>query len=98
MIASVVMNSACRSRCRTCDETGAGAQPELRADGLLDLGRQVRERADRAGELAERDRRARALEPPRSRCSSSYQSAIFSPKVIGSACTPCVRPIIGVSL
>ena len=32
----------------------------------------------------------------RSRCSSAYHSASFTPKVIGSACTPCVRPIIGV--
>ena len=32
----------------------------------------------------------------RSRCSSAYHSASFRPKVIGSAWTPCVRPIIGV--
>ena len=32
----------------------------------------------------------------RLRCSSAYQSASFRPNVIGSACTPCVRPIIGV--
>ena len=31
-----------------------------------------------------------------SRVSSAYHSASFRPKVIGSACTPCVRPIIGV--
>ena len=31
-----------------------------------------------------------------SRASSAYHSASFRPKVIGSACTPCVRPIIGV--
>ena len=32
----------------------------------------------------------------RSRCSSAYQSASLTPSVIGSACTPWVRPIIGV--
>jgi len=31
-----------------------------------------------------------------SRCVSAYQSASFRPNVIGSACTPWVRPIIGV--
>ena len=44
-----------------------------------------------------RDDRARAR--ARARCpapTSAYQSASFSPNVIGSACTPCVRPIIGV--
>ena len=32
----------------------------------------------------------------RSRCSSAYHSASLRPNVIGSACTPWVRPIIGV--
>ena len=41
---------------------------------------------------ASRARRRRS----RSRPSSAYHSASFRPKVIGSACTPCVRPIIGV--
>ena len=41
---------------------------------------------------------ARALfKRSRSRCSSANQSASFRPNVIGSACTPCVRPIIGVA-
>ena len=39
--------------------------------------------------------RARVMRPM-SRPSWSYQSASFRPNVIGSACTPCVRPIIGV--
>ncbi len=33
-----------------------------------------------------------------SRSSSASHTASFSPKVIGSACTPWVRPIIGVHL
>ena len=49
------------------------------------------------GDLADRDDLARAhARDRRSRCSSAYQSASFRPNVIGSACTPCVRPIIGV--
>ena len=57
----------------------------------------MREGADGAGQLADRDdldglARIRST----SRVSSAYQSASLSPNVIGSACTPCVRPIIGV--
>ena len=29
---------------------------------------------------------------------SEYQRSNFKPKVVGSACTPCVRPIVGVYL
>ena len=36
---------------------------------------------------------AAARKRARLRPASSYQMASFSPKVIGSACTPCVRPI-----
>ena len=41
-----------------------------------------------------RARRARS----RSRSTWSAKSANFAPKVVGSACTPCVRPVIGQSM
>ena len=74
-----------------------GLEAEPRADRRFDRRVEVRERADGPGELADVDRGARRGEP--ARCSaaiSAYQSASFRPNVIGSACTPCVRPIIGV--
>ena len=81
----------------TCDDTGAGSSPRRRAHVGFDRRRQVGERADGAGDLADRDAVARAPHARRCRAAiSAYHSASFSPKVIGSACTPCVRPIIGV--
>ena len=72
-------------------------EAEPAADVGLDRRRQVRERADRARQLADADTVARARRTrSMSRPISAYQSASFSPNVIGSACTPCVRPIIGV--
>ena len=72
-------------------------QPEPAADVGLDRRRQVGEGADRARNLADARRpRARGAGASMSRCSSAYHSASFRPNVIGSACTPCVRPIIGV--
>ncbi len=72
-------------------------ESEPAADVGLDRRRQVRERADRARQLADADRRPRARRTrSMSRSTSAYHSASFSPNVIGSACTPCVRPIIGV--
>ncbi len=60
-------------------------------------GVEVRERADGARAACRpRSRRARRAARAMSRCSSAYHSASFTPSVIGSACTPCVRPIIGV--
>ena len=44
--------------------------------------------------MVSRARRTRSM----SRSHSAYHSASFRPKVITSACTPCVRPIIGVCL
>ncbi len=40
--------------------------------------------------------RARAQPAPRSRSSSNAQPASLRPNVVGSACTPCVRPICSV--
>ena len=96
-IASAVISSAWRSRWMTCDDTGAAASPSRRHTAVLDRRIEVREHADGAGDLADRHRpRARARTRARSRATSAYQSASFTPNVIGSACTPCVRPIIGV--
>ncbi len=44
--------------------------------------------------MTSRARRRRSSARP----NSSYINAIFRPNVVGSAWTPCVRPIIGVSL
>ena len=72
-------------------------EPEPPAHVGFDRRRQVREGPDRARQLADADdglarRRTRSMSRP----ISAYQSASFRPNVIGSACTPCVRPIIGV--
>ena len=55
-------------------------------------------RADRARELADAHALERAREPRRvSRSSSNAQPASLRPNVVGSACTPCVRPICSVA-
>ena len=81
------------------------ARDDLRRDGLrleaeplagdpLDLGVGHRVRADRARELADAHaRRARGAAARAPRSSSNAQPASFSPKVVGSAWTPCVRPM-----
>ncbi len=74
------------------------ARPSRAQTRGLDRRVEVRERADRARQLADATRsRARgarrstvALRAPRTTAPAS------APNVIGSACTPCVRPIIGV--
>ena len=67
------------------------------ADVGFDRRIEMREGADGARDLADAHRlRAPARTRSTSRASSAYQSASFNPNVIGSACTPCVRPIIGV--
>ena len=72
-------------------------EAEAGADRRLDRRIEVGEGADRAGDLADRHgRRGPAAGGTTSRCSSAYQCASFRPKVIGSAWTPCVRPIIAV--
>ena len=92
--ASAATNAAWRSRWITCEATGAGFRSEARADALFGFRADVRRRCRRrprscrrAGLRPRRRRRAR-LRP-----ASSYQMASFSPKVMGSAWTPCVRPI-----
>ena len=99
MRARVVMHLGVPVALEDLRRDGRGQQAQPRADRLLDLRGEVREGADRARELAERDRRpARGRAASRWRCSSACHSAIFRPKVIGSAWTPWVRPIIGACL
>ena len=99
VMASAVISSACRSRWMTCDETGAGSSPSRRQTSRLDRraagARTCRRRRRSCRPQTTVARAAHALE--RRAASSAYQSASFSPNVIGSAWTPCVRPIIGVS-
>ena len=92
-IASAVSSSAWRSRCRICVELGAGSSP-----------RRSQARRSSSGSVAAYVPTAPESLPTRipssaraSRCrlrsSSNAQPASFSPNVVGSACTPCVRPI-----
>ena len=75
-----------------------GLEAEPLAGDALDLRVDRRVVADRAGELADPhafERRARRGPVPRS--SSNAQTASLRPNVVGSAWTPCVRPIVSVS-
>ena len=76
---------------------GVGLEAEPLAHRLFDRGIEVGKRADGAGDHPDADALAGAAR--RARCcapASAYHSASFRPKVISSAWTPCVRPIIGV--
>ena len=96
VIASAVISSACRSRWMTCDETGAGSRPS-RSQTRASIAGSRCANVPTAPEILPTDTMSRARSTrSRSRCSSAYHSASFTPNVIGSACTPCVRPIIGV--
>ena len=95
--------SPASSSARRADRAGspatrpAPAQAELLADARLDRRIEVRERADRARDLADaRRRRARAARGRDRAAAPAYHSASLTPSVIGSAWTPWVRPIIGV--
>ena len=65
--ASVVMNSAWMSRWMTCVAMGAGRRPSLLADIRLDLGREMRAGADRAGKLADGHRSRARVQAVRAR-------------------------------
>ena len=60
VIASADISSAWRSRWITCDETGAGSSPSRSQTRASIAGIEVRERADGAGDLADRHDVARA--------------------------------------
>ena len=96
--AAVVMKWAWRSRCTTWFETGATSRPRWWHTRSSICGGIVAWVPTAPDILPTRtDSRAAVI---RSRCrrSSSHHRANFSPKVIGSACTPWVRPTISVSL
>ena len=85
----------------TLDDLGRdrlNTEAERVTDFLLDIRRHMGVRTNGAGDLADRDLYS---VPPRvgraAALSSSYQTSSFMPKVVGSAKTPCVRPIVRVS-
>ena len=73
---------------------GIGLEAESLAGDALDLGLDLRVRPDGARQLADAIRldSARATRA-RARSSSKAQPASFQPNVVGSAWTPCVRPM-----
>ena len=96
--ARVVITSACRSRWRTCDETGAGSTPSRAQTASSTSGGRC-EKVPTAPDSLPNAMLARARSSrARCRCSSACHRAIFRPKVMGSAWTPWVRPIIGACL
>ena len=97
-MASVVKYSAWRSRWTICEDTGAGFRPSFLQTYVSMLG-SMKENVPTAPEsfpvfIVSLARIIRA----RFRSISVYQSAIFRPKVIGSAWIPWDRPIMRVFL
>ena len=98
MIASVVTNAACLSRCTTWLETGATAMPSSSQTRASTLGGTVA-CVPTGPEILPTAMSARAARRrARLRRISSHQRASLSPSVTGSAWTPCVLPIISVPL
>ena len=91
--ARAASSSAWRSRCRYLGGGRGRLESEPLAGDPLQLGVGCRVGADCSGELAD----AHAVECPptraRARSSSKAQPASLRPNVVGSACTPCVRPM-----
>ncbi len=78
---------------------GRGAEAQLLADVSLDAWRQVRARADCAGDFADGHDIADAIRGGAARgANSSCISASFRPKVVGSPWMPWLRPMQGVNL
>ena len=96
-IASDASSSACRSRATTWVATSSRAQAELGQREILDARVDVAVRADGARELAHGDAGEGALDALAARRSSYHQPSSLSPNVVGSACTPWVRPMQGVA-
>ena len=73
---------------------GGRLQAQARADFFLGFRADVAEGADRAGDFADAQILGGGVRgASRLRVISSYQSASFRPKVMGSAWMPWVRPI-----
>ena len=96
VIASADSSSAWRSRWMTWVEIGAGSRPSWRQTSASTDGSRWAKVPTAPEILPTRTASRAPCRRPRSRPSWSYHSASFRPKVIGSAWTPCVRPIIGV--
>src|SRR2546423_1334996 len=94
--ASAESSSACRSRATTCVESGSGSSPRASHASRSTSGSTwayvptVPESCPTRVASSPRRRRAR----PRS--ASNAQPASFQPNVVGSAWTPCERPIVTV--
>ena len=95
--ASALSSSAWRSCCRIYVELGAGSSPSRSAGDALDLGIGRRVRADGAGELADTDAVKRARDAHAVALEREGPTRELKPEVVGSTCTPCVRPIVSVS-
>ena len=95
--ASAERSSACRSRGIICVETGSGSRPS-RSQAIRSSSGSVTEYVPTAPESFPKRAPASACSRrSRPRSSSTAQPASLSPKVVGSAWTPCVRPIQTVS-
>src|SRR2546422_865793 len=96
--ASVAQNSAWRSRWTICVDTGAASSPSSPHTSVSSSGSTwakfptAPESFPTATAARARHRRSRF------RCASVYHTAAFSPKLVGSAWTPWVRPTVRVSL
>ena len=91
--------AAWRSRGTTWVETCSAREPEPREHARLEVGVGRRVGPDRAGERADRrpGRRPRCEALARCGRPRTRSPASLMPNVVGSACTPCVRPTQTVS-
>ena len=83
---------ACRSRWMICVEWGAGSRPSRSHASRSSSGPVAAYVPTAPDSLPTRISSSADSSRSRSRSSSNAQPASFSPKVVGSAWTPCVRP------
>ena len=98
MSASEVRNSAWRSRWTTCVETSATPRPSFLHTAASIFGSRLAKLPTAPEILPTAALLAARRKVSRRRVNSVYQTANFSPTVVGSASTPCVRPMQGVIL
>ena len=95
--ASADSTSACRSRCRICVELGAGSSP-TRSHAIRSTSGSIAAYWPTAPDsFPTRTPSIARVTRSRSRSSANAHPASLSPNVVGSACTPCVRPMQSVS-
>ena len=98
LTASAERSSACRSRWTICVAAGAGSRPR-RSQAIRSTSGSMAAYWPTAPEsLPTRMPSSARATRVRARSSSNAHTASFSPNVVGSACTPCVRPMQSVSL